>query len=113
MPTIGATTSAAQRLWGAHDACALASGVGAFVAGRSQLSEVGYGMEVFGGRFTGTPHAGVAQVDGSAREVRIGWRLSPSADNDSTLQFRVEAVRRESATGEGDIGVTLGGSMRW
>ena len=37
--------------------------------------ELGYGMAMFGGRYTGTPNAGFGLSE-AAREYRMGWRLT-------------------------------------
>ena len=39
-------------------------------------SELGYGIALFGDRSTGTPNLGFALTDGSARDWRVGWRLT-------------------------------------
>ena len=63
-PVIGATSSAAQGLWGARDARGLAPGGTEFEASRGLQGEMGYGMPLFGGRFTGSP---------MARRETTGW----------------------------------------
>ena len=77
VPTIGASSSAAEWLWWARDARALARG-GAFEAERGLRAEAGYGVPLFGGRFTGTPNLGLGFGDGGTRDWRIGWRLTPT-----------------------------------
>ena len=77
-PTWGSAASGPDRLWSAHGARGLApdpgSGAGAgheFEAGRRLEGELGYGLGLFGDRFTGTPNIGFGLSDG-ARDWRIG-----------------------------------------
>lgn len=73
--------------------------------------EVGYGMAVWGDRFTGTPHVGFGMSD-TAREVRMGWRLAPAAVSGPALNL--DAVRREAVDGEeAEHGVMLRSLVRW
>ena len=112
-PTIGASSSAAERLWGAHDARGLVPG-GEFEAARGLQAEAGYGLSLSGGRFTGTPNVGFGASDGGARDYRIGWRLAPAGLNASGFEVNLDAVRREPANDNGaEHGVMLRSLMRW
>ena len=78
-------------------------------------AEVGYGLAVFGGGFTGTPHVGLGLSD-TAREVRLGWRLSPARQGDAgDFELSLDVARREAANDDGPpehrIGVGL--TARW
>ena len=100
-PSWGATGSAAERLWGLDDTRGLAPD-GEFEAGRRIDARVGYGLPVFGGRFTGTPEFGLGLSDG-AREYRIGWRLSPVGGGIGpfgSFGIHMEAVREVPSRGE-------------
>ena len=112
-PTLGATSSAAERLWGARDAGGLAPG-GEFAAARGLQGELGYGMSVFGDRFTGTPNVGFGMSDG-ARDYRIGWRLTSAVRGDPGFEVNLDATRRETANDDGppEHGVMLRGAVRW
>ena len=112
-PTIGATSSATGRLWGAQDAHALAPD-GDFEAARGLRAEMGYGMALSGDRFTATPNLGFGLSDGGARDWRIGWRLSPAIERAPGFEVSLDATRSEPANG-GDArhGVTLGAGFRW
>ena len=57
-------------------------------------AEAGYGMSVFGGRFTGTPWLGFATSPDSSA-YRLGWRLAPAYHDASDMTFGLEAVRHE------------------
>ena len=112
-PTIGATSSASERLWSARDARALAPGA-EFDAGRGLQGEMGYGMALFGDRFTGTPNVGFGLADGGARDYRIGWRLTSAVEGDSGFEVNLDAIRREAANDDdAEHGVMLRGAMRW
>ena len=109
-PSWGATGSAAERLWGLDDTRGLAPD-GEFEAGRRIDARVGYGLPVFGGRFTGTPELSMGLSDG-AREYRIGWRLSPVGGGIgpfASFGIRMEAVREVPSRGESEsrFGVVL------
>ena len=53
-------------------------------------------MAAFGGAFTGTPNLGFGLSD-SARDLRLGWRLTPAARGDSGFEVNLDATRREAA----------------
>ena len=112
-PTLGATSSAAERLWGARDARGLAPG-GEFEAARGLTAEAGYGMALFGGGFTGTPNFGLGLADGGARDWRLGWRLTSAVEGDPGFEVNLDAVRREAADDAApEHGVMLRGTVRW
>ena len=112
-PTIGTTSSASERLWGARDARSLAPG-GEFEAARGLEAQAGYGLPLFGGRLTGTPNAGLGLADGGARDWRLGWRLTPAVPGDSAFEVNLDATRHEAANDEGAAhGVMLTGTVRW
>ena len=115
-PTIGASSSAADRLWGARHARALApDGRAGFEAARGFQAESCYGMALFGDRFTGTPNLGFGLSNGSARDYRIGWRLSSAASGDPGFEVNLDATRREPIDGDEppEHGVRLRGMVRW
>ena len=110
---VGAAASAAERLWAARDAPGLVPEDG-FEASRSLRAEAGYGMPVLGGRFTGTPNAGVGLDGDGAREARVGWRLTPAAKDAPDLELSLDAARSESAGGDAPAGsLMLKGTIRW
>ena len=98
-PTYGAASGGVGRLWSARDAQGLASG-GEFEPERRLEGELGYGMSVFGDRFTGTPNLGFGFSDG-ARDYRIGWRLTSAVGGDPGFEVNLDAMRRESANDNG------------
>ncbi len=109
-PSWGAAPGGSERLWRMPEASRLAANDNAAPSGRLD-AEVGYGMAVLGGRFTGTPNLGFGVSD-TAREYRMGWRLASVA---SGFELSLDATRRETADGGGppEHGVMLGGTVRW
>ena len=121
-PTWGAPSSGAERLWSARDAQALAPD-SEFEPESRLEAELGYGLPAFGGGFTGTPNLGFALSD-TARDYRLGWRLTPAAKGRSRFEVSLDATRREpanpgsgSGAGSGaapaEHGVMLRSTIRW
>ena len=80
-------------------------------AGRLE-AELGYGIALFGGGFTGTPHLGFGLSD-TVRDYRLGWRLTSARKDDPGFEIGLEATRREAANDNTEHGVTLRGAIRW
>ncbi|MDE0392748.1 MAG: hypothetical protein OXI57_11850 [Rhodospirillales bacterium] len=74
------------------DASNLAANENAPLASRLD-GEVGSGLALFGGAFTGTPNAGFGLSD-TARELRLGWRLAPAGSGYDGFELRLDAARR-------------------
>ena len=111
---VGRAASAAERLWAERSGLAFASPDGTFGPARRLTAEAGYGMPVFGGRFTGTPNAGLGLADGGAREARAGWRLASAVPGDPGFEVNFDALRRALADGGGEAGeIRLAGVIRW
>ena len=116
-PTWGAPGSGVDRLWSAPDARALAPGAEFDPESRLQ-GELGYGLPLFGDRFTGTPNLGFGLTGTGARDYRIGWRLTSALPDDPGFEVSLDATRKEPATTNGpapppEHGVTLHGTIRW
>ena len=110
-PTYGVDPSGTQRLWALPDAGGLASN-GAAAASRRVDAELGYGLPVFGGGFTGTPNVGFGVSEG-VRDLRLGWRLNPSRGA-ADFEFNLDVVRRQSAGEDGaEHGLMLRTRTRW
>ena len=56
----------------------------------------GYGIAMFGGRFTGTPDVGVGFSD-TGRDYRLGWRLGLGSSRETSFELGLEATRRDRA----------------
>ena len=72
----------------------------------------GYGIAMFGGRFTGTPELGLGLSD-TGRDYRLGWRLELGSSGATSFEFGIEATRRESANddaAEHAVGVRVAAS---
>ena len=111
-PSFGVDPGGSDRLWTLPDAHALAANGDAPASSRLD-TELGYGLPVFGGGFTGTPNVGLGLSD-TARDYRLGWRLTPAAGGDTGFELSLDATRRESA-GDGDTehGVMLRARTSW
>ena len=124
-PTYGAPGSGVDRLWSARDAQGLAAGSGSFDPESRLEGEIGYGLPVFGDRFTGTPNVGFGLSGAGARDYRIGWRLTSAVPGDPGFEVSLDAVRREpandngadpgsgSGAGKPEHGVMLRAGIRW
>ena len=102
-----------DRLWSARDAGGLAPD-GEFEAEQRLEGELGYGLSLFSGGLTGTPNLGFGLSD-TARDYRIGWRLTPAVQGASGFEVNLDATRRESANDDAPPvhGAMLRGTMRW
>ena len=63
---------------------------------RSLEARFGYGVAMFGDRFTGTPEIGLGLSE-AGRDYSLGWRLTRARSGAGSLELAVEARRRESA----------------
>ena len=92
------------------------SGAGVSAAsGQGRLeAELGYGVAVFGGAFTGTPNLGFGMSAG-ARDYRLGWRLTSAVPGDPGFEVNLDATRRETTGGAvpAEHGVALKATIRW
>ena len=87
---------------------------GGFHAASRLEGEVGYGLAVFGGGFTGTPNIGFGLSD-TGRDWRLGWRLTSAPTGDPGFKVSLDATRSEPANDNGTLehGVMLRGAIRW
>ena len=74
-------------------------------------AEAAWGFAAFGGRFTGSPHAGLGLSTGT-RDYTLGWRVAPAA-NGHDLSFGVRATRHESDAASPTHGVGVELEARW
>ena len=76
--------------------------------------EAAWGLPAFGGRFTGSPHAGLSTA-GDARDWTLGWRLAPEGERPGTpdLTFGTRAVRREGGDGAATHSLGVEAGIRW
>ena len=75
-------------------------------------AELGYGIAMFDGGFTGTPHLGVGLTE-TGRDYRLGWRLTSARPGDPGFEVGLEATRREAANADAEHGIALRGVIRW
>ena len=118
-PTRGTPSSGVDRLWSARDARGLAPTGGTFEPESRLEGDLGYGLPVFGGGFTGTPNLGFGFSNGG-RDYRLGWRPTPTAPGASGFEFTLDATRREPVNDNGsgsgaapEHGVMLRSAVRW
>ncbi len=116
-PTYGVPGSGVDRLWSAQDARGLAPTGGAFEPESRLEGELGYGMGLFGDRFTGTPNLGFGLSGAGARDYRIGWRLTSMIRGDAGFEVTLDATRSEPANDNGagaaQHGIGLRLAARW
>ena len=112
-PSWGVDPSGSERLWALPASSGLAAGGNAEPSSRFD-AEVGYGMALLGDRFTGTPNVGFGMSD-TAREYRMGWRLTSAVLGDPGFEVNLDATRREPANdnGETEHGVMLRSLIKW
>ena len=85
-------------------------GVDGFRASSRLEGEVGYGVAMFGGAFTGTPNVGFGISGAGARD----WRLTSAMRGDPGFEVSLDATRTEPANdARPEHGVMLRGSVRW
>ena len=111
-PSYGVDRGDAQRLWTLPDAHALAANDEAATPSSRLDTELGYGLPVFGGGFTGTPNVEFGLSE-TARDWRLGWRLTPAGSGDTGFEVSLDATRREAANDDAEHGVMVRGAMRW
>ena len=110
-PSWGVDPSGSERLWAESASSGLAAN-GEPVPSSWLETELGYGMAVYGGGFTGTPNVGLGVSD-TARDYRLGWRLTPAVSGDTGFEVSLDAMRREAADDAAEHAVMLRGRMRW
>ena len=109
-PSYGADPGGSGRLWMQPGPADLAANGDGPMSSRFD-AEVGYGIGVFGGGYTGTPNVGFGLSD-TAREVRMGWRLNAAGRVGRDFEVRLDVTRREEGDGaEHGIGARL--TTRW
>ena len=109
-PTYGAPGSGVDRLWSAKDARGLAPGGGTFEPESRLQGELGFGLPLFGDRFTGTPNVGFGLSGAGGRDYRIGWRFTSVIRGDPGFEVTLDATRSEPANDNGS-GVPVHGAM--
>ena len=80
-------------------------------AGRLE-AELGFGLPLFDGGFTGTPNLGIGFSE-TSRDYRVGWRLTSARRGDPGFQVDLDATRREAADADAEHGLMLRGTIRW
>ena len=107
--TLGAASSGGLDALFAPDV--LSERTGAEAAGR-WTAEAAWGFPAFGGRYTGSPHAGLGVTD-TARDTILGWRLTPAGPAASDFSLSILATKRESDGAETEHRVGIMAGARW
>ncbi len=111
-PSYGVDPSGSERLWALPASAGLTANGDAEPSSRFD-AEVGYGMALFGGGFTGTPNVGFGLSD-TAREYRMGWRLTSAVRGDPGFEVSLDATRREAGNdNDAEHAVMLRSLVRW
>ncbi len=115
-PSHGVDPGSKEPLWMLSDASGLAANDDAPLSSRLD-AELGYGIALFGGGFTGTPNVGFGLSD-TMREYRMGWRLSSARPGDAGgFELSLDAARREAANDPGasepEHRIGFGLTARW
>ena len=71
--------------------------------------EIGYGIPILGGNFTGTPNAGFS-ISRNSNDYRVGWRLA--AEN-TMVEVNLDATHRENTDTQSENDVMLRMSLKW
>ena len=79
---------------------------------RRLAANLGYGVAMFGGRYTGTSALGL-RLSGGSRETVLGWRLSESRNSGLMFSLDVEGRRSEISVGEPEHSFGVLMTMRW
>ena len=74
-------------------------------------AEAAWGFPAFGGRYTGSPHAGLGLAPG-ARDWALGWRWTPQAPA-LGLAFGLTATRRESDAAAPEHALGFEARLQW
>ena len=74
--------------------------------------ETAWGFPALGGRFTASPHAGLG-LAADAREISLGWRLTPEASTAPDLSLGLKAARRERNTALPQHTFGVEATLRW
>ena len=110
----GSPTGGMDALLGRETLAGLAANDnGDTTAGAGRLeAELGYGIALFGGGFTGTPHLGVGLSD-TGRDYQLGWRLTSARRGDPGFEVGLATTRREADNADSEHGIALRVVLRW
>ena len=105
-PTWGAASSGVERLWSRHDMAGLAANDDFDPASRLN-AELGYGLDVPGGRGVLTPYGSLTLSNEGTRAYRLGWRFKLG----ETFSLSLDGERRESVNAAPEHALMLRGSL--
>ena len=98
--TIGAAATGGMDTLLRPDAAAAFAGTGGHAddPGRRLEAKFGYGLAVWGGRYTATPEIGIGLSEGT-RETSLGWRIAGPRRDNLGLDIGIEGSRLQPAGG--------------
>ena len=109
----GSPTGGMDALLGRETLAGLAANDNGGTASVGRLeAELGYGIALFDGGFTGTPNLGIGFSE-TGRDYRVGWRLTSARKGDPGFAIGLDATRREAANADAEHGLMLRGTIRW
>ena len=109
----GSPTGGMDALLGRETLAGLAANDNGGTASAGRLeAELGYGIALFDGGFTGTPNLGIGFSE-TGRDYRVGWRLTSARRGDPGFTIGFDATRREPADADAEHGLMLRGTVRW
>ena len=109
----GSPTGGMDALLGRETLAGLAANDDGGTASAGRLeAELGYGIALFDGGFTGTPNLGVGFSE-TGRDYRVGWRLTSARRGDPGFTIDLDATRREAADADAEHGLMLRCTIRW
>ena len=79
---------------------------------RTLEAKLGYGVAVFGGRYTGTPELGLG-LSQARREVTLGWRLAGARRDDIELRFETSRLDAANDDREPEYRIGFKLTARW
>ena len=113
--TVGAASSGgADALLGRRTMEGLAADDGGGLENRRLEAKLGYGLALFGGRYTGTPELGLGLSD-AHRDYSLGWRMGLARSGRVSFELGLTATRREAANEDRapEHAIGLRGTARW
>ncbi len=113
--TVGAASSGgAEALLGRGTMEGLAANDGGGLENRHLEARLGYGLALFGGRYTGPPELGLG-LSGAHRDYSLGWRMGLARSGRVSFELGLAATRREAANEDraAEHGIGLRGTARW
>lgn len=109
---LGRGPGGSQQLWALPASSGLTANGEADPSSRFD-AEVGYGVALFGDRFTGTSNVGFGMSE-TARDYRVGWRLTLAVKGEPDFEVSLDATQRGAVNDNAaEHSVMLRSLVRW